>query len=61
MGVKPICGQLPIAPSTYYEHKAWRTDPEWPRNGYGSYTTNRTIARYFEGLDLLKGILIAAI
>ena len=27
-GVEPICGQLPIAPSTYYEHKARETDPE---------------------------------
>ena len=26
-GVEPICAQLPIAPSTYYEHKARGTDP----------------------------------
>ena len=26
-GVEPICQQLPIAPSTYYEHKARQTDP----------------------------------
>jgi putative transposase len=26
-GVEPICAQLPIAPSTYYEHKARETDP----------------------------------
>jgi transposase InsO family protein len=26
-GVEPICKQLPIAPSTYYEHKARETDP----------------------------------
>ena len=26
-GVEPICKQLPIAPSTYYEHKARQTDP----------------------------------
>jgi len=26
-GVEPICGQLPIAPSTYYEHKARQADP----------------------------------
>ncbi len=26
-GVEPICEVLPIAPSTYYEHKAWRGDP----------------------------------
>ena len=27
-GVESICGQLPIAPSTYYEHKAREADPE---------------------------------
>jgi transposase InsO family protein len=27
-GVEPICRQLPIAPSTYYEHKARRRVPE---------------------------------
>jgi putative transposase len=26
-GVEPICEQLPIAPSTYYEHKARQADP----------------------------------
>ena len=26
-GVEPICAQLPMAPSTYYEHKARQTDP----------------------------------
>ncbi len=27
-GVEPICNVLPIAPSTYYEHKAKQRDPE---------------------------------
>ena len=27
-GVESICRQLPIAPSTYYEHKAREADPE---------------------------------
>jgi transposase InsO family protein len=27
-GVEPICEQLPIAPSTYYEYKAREADPE---------------------------------
>jgi transposase InsO family protein len=27
-GVEPICKQLPIAPSRYYEHKAREADPE---------------------------------
>ena len=26
-GVEPICQMLPIAPSTYYEHKARERDP----------------------------------
>jgi transposase InsO family protein len=26
-GVEPICAQLPIAPSTYYEHKSRQRDP----------------------------------
>ena len=28
LGVEPICKHLPIAPSTYYEHKARAADPE---------------------------------
>lgn len=27
-GVEPICAQLPIAPSTYYEHKSREIDPD---------------------------------
>ena len=27
-GVEPICAMLPIAPATYYEHRARRADPE---------------------------------
>jgi hypothetical protein len=27
-GVEPICAELPIAPSTYYDHKGRETDPE---------------------------------
>ncbi len=27
-GVEPICAVLPIAPSTYYKHKARQSDPE---------------------------------
>jgi putative transposase len=26
-GIEPICAQLPIAPSTYWRHKAQQTDP----------------------------------
>ena len=27
-GVEPSCAQLPIAPSTYYQHKAWEANPD---------------------------------
>ena len=27
-GVEPICAVLPIAPATYYEHRARKLDPE---------------------------------
>ncbi len=27
-GVEPICAEIPIAPSTYYEHKAREVDPD---------------------------------
>ena len=27
-GVEPICAVLPIAPATYYEHRAWKRDPK---------------------------------
>jgi len=27
-GVEPICEVLPIAPATYYQHKAWLREPE---------------------------------
>lgn len=27
-GVEPICAELPIAPSTYYEQKGREADPE---------------------------------
>ena len=26
-GIEPICAQLPMAPSSYYEHKARQADP----------------------------------
>ena len=28
-GVEPICAELPIAPSMYYESKAWQADPAY--------------------------------
>ena len=45
-GIEPICRQLPIAPSMYYEHQARAADPErlpartvaelWRANSSGS-------------------------
>ena len=29
-GVEPICRELPIAPSTYFRHKAQHADPVAP-------------------------------
>ena len=34
-GVEPICGVLPIAPSTYHAHVAQRAIPPRPRPGRG--------------------------
>ena len=31
-GVEPICKQLPIAPSTYHDHKARERDPDRESN-----------------------------
>ncbi len=31
-GVEPICKVLPIAPSTYYEHKVLQGDPDRESN-----------------------------
>jgi transposase InsO family protein len=28
LGVEPMCAVLPIAPATYYRHKAWKADPD---------------------------------
>ncbi len=32
-GVEPICAELPIAPSTYYEHKRANANPNVARPG----------------------------
>jgi hypothetical protein len=45
-GVEPICAVLPIAPSTYYEHRARRRDP--------SLRSNR--AKRDEELRHVKGV-----
>jgi hypothetical protein len=37
-GVESICAQLPIAPSTYFRHKAQHADPA-RRSARGSATT----------------------
>jgi putative transposase len=48
-GVEPICAQLPIAPSTYYEHKARETDPRRvPERVRRDVGLSRSIRRVWE-------------
>ena len=49
-GVEPICAVLPIAPSTYYEHKARQADPErLPERGKRDAYLRPEIRRVWEG------------
>lgn len=45
--VESICSQLPIAPSTYYHHKALETDPEGRADRYPQDV--RFLRRRFRG------------
>jgi putative transposase len=48
-GVEPICALLPIAPSTYYEHKARQTDPaRLPPRVQRDIELSREIRRVYE-------------
>jgi transposase InsO family protein len=48
-GVEPICAQLPIAPSTYYEHKAREADPtRLPRRAKRDATLRGEIQRVWD-------------
>jgi putative transposase len=48
-GVEPICAVLPIAPSTYYEHRARRRDPERrPKRAKGDDVLRGEIQRVFD-------------
>jgi putative transposase len=48
-GVEPICAHLPIAPSTYYEHKARQADPErLPRRLQRDIRLRNEISRVWE-------------
>ena len=48
-GVEPICAQLPIAPSTYYEHKAREAEPErLPPRVRRDVELSRDIRRVYE-------------
>ena len=47
--VEPICRILPIAPSTYHEHAAWRADPSrLPARGQRDAELQAEIRRVFE-------------
>jgi putative transposase len=48
-GVEPICAQLPIAPSTYYEHKAREAEPaRLPPRVRRDVELSRDIRRVYE-------------
>jgi len=48
-GVEPICAELPIAPSTYYEHKARQGDPgRLPARVQRDTTLKEEIGRVWE-------------
>ena len=52
-GVGPICTQVPIAPSTYYEHKAREAEPQRApvrvrRDGWLSGEIRRVYDEHFE-------------
>ena len=48
-GVEPICQMIPIAPSTYYEHKARQADPSrWPARVQRDATLRDEIQRVWD-------------
>ena len=52
-GVRPVCAQVPIAPSTYYEHKAREAEPargpaRVRRDGWLSGESRRVYDEHFE-------------
>lgn len=48
-GVEPICAQLPIAPSTYHEHRARQADPaRLPPRARRDIDLSREIRRVYE-------------
>ena len=57
IGVEPICQQLPVAPSTYYEHKARAADPgRLPARARRDRTLCREIRRIWEGNFQVYGV-----
>ena len=46
-GVEPLCRQLSIAPSTYYEHKARQREPDRQPARYPYTVTNEKCFLYF--------------
>ena len=48
-GVEPICDQLPIAPSTYYEHKTRQADPaRLPPRAWRDLELSKAIRRVYD-------------
>ena len=48
-GSRPICRVLPIAPSVYHEHVAWRADPSrLPARAKRDVELRKEIQRVFE-------------
>jgi transposase InsO family protein len=56
-GVEPICSVLPIAPSTYYEHKARQADPSrFPRRTRGDASLMVEIERVWNDNRQVYGV-----
>jgi hypothetical protein len=56
-GVEPICSLLPIAPSTYYDHLAKRSDPaRLSDRARRDAALQPEIRRVFEAIHLMPGL-----
>ena len=49
-GVEPICQQLPIAPSTYYEQKAREADPSRSEQSHRSMGNAGFLIKFGDGI-----------
>ncbi len=61
-GVEPICRQLPIAPSTYYEQKAREADPSrLPKRAIRDAALRDEIERVRPGSKTARGFVTSAL